>query len=189
MIREQEDADAKVARIMVVSHQANLDRTVRLEDQLSLTVQHRTARPGDFRVRDGKLWRVTPDGLRLVIPSEAAREAIFDLAHAAAMAGHRSAATTEARIRAVAWWPAMTAWIAARCRACFACARAKYRTNQSPTPLRSVEAPLRPFEQIHIDAVEGLPEVEGYDNVWVVIDRFSHWVFLVPASSKDTARV
>lgn len=124
-----------------------------------------------------------------MVTSEEAKETLFDAAHGAAMSGHRSAHTTEIRMRSAAWWPNMEKWVQKRCRACFACARAKFRTSQAPVPLRAVPAPGRPFEHVHIDAMEGLPEVEGYDNVWVVIDRFTHWVFLVPASSRDTARV
>lgn len=137
---------------------------------------------------DGFLWFRGHEGLRFVVPSEDLREKVFDLAHGAAMAGHRSETTTEHRIRMVAWWPTMTTWVRRRCRACFACARAKHRTNQAPPPLRTVELPHQPFDHVHIDALEGLPEVDGMDNVWVVLDRFSHWVFLVPASSRDNAR-
>lgn len=188
MDREADFSAAHIARVVAIRPGHPVSDAVTLEEQQACVAKHLAARPGDFVVDHGKLWFRTQEGRRLVISSEEARESLFDVAHSGAMAGHRSAHTTEMRMRLVGWWPGMSAWIASRCRACFACARAKHRTNQVPVPLRAVPAALRPFEHVHIDALEGLPLVDGMDNVWVVIDRLSHWVFLVPASSSDNAR-
>lgn len=142
-------------------------------------------------VREGPLWlKKLPldSSWRLVIPNdEAVKKTLFQVAHSSSMAGHRDAKETLRRLRAVAWWPAMYDEITKMVAECYQCARAKHRTRALRGKMQAIDQPSSPFVHVHIDAAAGLPLSEGYDQCWVVVDRFTRFVFLVPGKASDTA--
>jgi hypothetical protein len=53
--------------------------------------------------------------------------------------------------------------------------------------LRSLPGPDKPWEDISMDCVKWLPECEGFDAIWVVVDRLSKMRHLIPCHPKIDA--
>ena len=63
---------------------------------------------------------------------------------------------------------------------CHACRRTKPRRHASHgTPL-PLPVPDRPWQDISMDYVVGLPKSQGFDAIWVVVDRLSEQRHFVP---------
>lgn len=115
------------------------------------------------------------------------KKELFQAAHSVHMAGHRDGLETVTRLRRLAWWPRLHAWVSEEVKKCWACARSKHRTAQLAGHVKAIPLPSAPFAHVHIDAVAGLPAVTGLDQCWIVVDRLTRFVFFVPASAQDSA--
>lgn len=87
------------------------------------------------------------------------------------------------------WWPRIYEWVQKRVAACWTCCRAKHRTVPLAGEMQAIPNPSVPFAHVHLDAAAGLPISAGMDQCWVVVDRFTRFVFFVPGSSSDPAHV
>lgn len=128
------------------------------------------------------------EGWRVMIPdAPEVKDAIFRAAHDVSMAGHRDAEETYSRVARLAWWPGLRKWISGKVAQCWRCARAKHRTVPIAGEVHAIENPSRPFEHVHIDAASGLPLARGYNQCWILICRFTRFVFFIPGHSEDPA--
>lgn len=132
---------------------------------------------------DGILFR---EGRIFLPPQSKLLQSVFEASHASAMAGHRSVPATVARMQESVTTRNLAEWVMKRVAACPTCLAVKADTRRS-APLNAVYTAPSPFHTLHVDALMGLPPVKGFDKVWVAVDRFTHFVFLVPAASTDTA--
>ena len=69
-------------------------------------------------------------------------------------------------------------------RICDACQRNKTARYKKYGPLKPLEIPYRPWEYISMDFITELPSVSGYDQIWVIVDRFSKMAHFVPLKSR-----
>jgi len=65
-------------------------------------------------------------------------------------------------------------------RNCHSCQRPRTSRHATFGVLRPVPVPEKPWEDISMDFVVRLPECEGFDAVWVVVDRLSKMRHFVP---------
>lgn len=70
---------------------------------------------------------------------------------------------------------------------CEVCQRVKSETTASAGLLQPLSIPSKPWEEVSMDFVVGLPKSEGYDVIMVVMDRLTKYVHLVPFSHPYTA--
>lgn len=164
------------------------------EDEIygnTLAAQERAKEKDDkIAVVDGllyfkdRLWLPDSDELRL----EVAR-----IEHDSKVAGHFGMEKTEELMTRNFYWPGMSKWIADYVRSCHSC-----QQNKSPRHLRSgllqpLELPFTPWESISMDFITGLPEVNGNDSIWVIVDRFTKMAHFIPLqkgkrNARDCAR-
>jgi transposase InsO family protein len=84
-------------------------------------------------------------------------------------------------------WLGMKADIAAWCRECEACQRAKV-TKQPQAPLQPIHIPSRRFSHVHVDLVGPLPASEdGLLYLFTVIDRTTRWLEATPLKETSAA--
>ena len=69
-------------------------------------------------------------------------------------------------------------------RTCDACQRNKTVRHKQYGPLKPLEIPYRLWEHISMDFITELPSVSGYDQIWVIVDRFSKMANLVSLKSR-----
>jgi hypothetical protein len=104
---------------------------------------------------------------RPLVPA-AFRRPIFDAVHNLAHPGIRA---TRRLISSRFVWPGLASQVAAWCRDCQQCQRAKV-TSQPVSPPGLIANPIQRFSHIHIDLVGPLPvSQEGFTHLFTVVDR------------------
>ena len=91
------------------------------------------------------------------------------------------------------WWPAMETEVREYVEACSVCARNKTSSKARSGLLQPLPIPSRPWADISLDFVTGLPVSQGNTTVLTVVDRFSKMARFVALpklpSAKETAEV
>lgn len=70
---------------------------------------------------------------------------------------------------------------------CVDCQHTKYETKKATCLLCSVPVPCRPWEDLSLDFITGLPAFRGYTTILVVIDRFSKGIHLGMLPTRHTS--
>jgi hypothetical protein len=129
----------------------------------------------------GKYWSVREDlyvhgnivfrGRRIVVPKEL-RKSLLTNMHL----DHGGISKTMAKAREAVYWPGMNEDITRTVENCYAC-QVTSRKNQSE-PMMPGKLPDYPFQVIGLDYFE-----ENGAQYIVIVDAYSHWFDLYPASS------
>lgn len=102
------------------------------------------------------------------------------LFHDSAPAGHPGKAKTFELLDRSYHWPGGWRFVARYVRNCHPCARAKPRHNAKYGLLKPLPVPQRPWKQVSVDFVTGLPLSKGkYDMIMQAVCRLSkerHWI-------------
>lgn len=107
------------------------------------------------------------------------RRQIFDHFHSMSHPG-RKASTKLISERFV--WPNMSAGIKYWTHTCIKCQRSKVQQH-TRSPPGHFSAPDGRFKHIHVDLVGPLMEVDGYQYLLTIVDRFTRWPVVVPLRS------
>ena len=113
-------------------------------------------------------------------------EIIIDQAHQTI--GHAGSERTNKYIHKFYWWSTLSKDVAKFCLTCGTCQAVKPSTQRPMGLLHPLPIPSRPWESIGMDFIGPLPpSPEGYNFVWVVIDRLTSMVHLVALKTSATA--
>jgi hypothetical protein len=99
------------------------------------------------------------------------RDEIIELHHDQLMMGHVGPEGTKGKIQRGFWWPRMHENIMKYCQACDRCQRTKADRTKRHALLRPNLIPNRPWQIISWDLIGPLPESNGYNAMFVVVDR------------------
>ena len=145
-----------------------------------------------FTERDGILFHST-DGVSVAacIPDslfKGRRVRELVISHYHETLGHLGFRKTLAAIRTQVWWPSIHADTSAFCKSCTTCAMIKSST-QAPLGLaHPLPVPRAPWEVISMDFVGPFPPSHGLDYLWVIVDKLTSMVRLVPTTTRVTAK-
>ena len=135
--------------------------------------------------------RGCPDN-RLFVPSEL-RPQVIHWAHTSLLSCHPGVKRTIYVISRRFWWPAMESEVREYIEACSVCARNKTSSRARSGLLQPLPIPSRPWADISMDFVTGLPVSQGNTTVLTVVDRFSKMAKFIALpklpSAKETAEV
>jgi hypothetical protein len=130
-----------------------------------------------------------PEGLlrhdgRVVVPELlAARRAVLELMHDSPFAGHWGRRRTQELVRRYFVWDMLNADVERYVAACDSCQRDKNAHHRPYGMLKSLEVPEKPWESISMDFISGLTNVDGYNAILVVVDRFSKMNIYIPTGT------
>ena len=107
--------------------------------------------------------------------------------------GHSGATVISKRLGQVFYWKKLQKLVRQYVRECSVCQQNKVENVKSPGLLQPLPVPSAPFIDINMDFIEGLPKSEGNEVIFVVVDRFSKYAYLMalahPYSSITVAKV
>lgn len=103
-------------------------------------------------------------------------------------AGHQGRAKTLELISRQYYWPSMRKDIDRYVSNCHTCQRSRSTRTTSFGILKPLPIPVRPWEDISMDFITGLPWSDGFDSVWIVVDRLSKMRHFIPCQNTCTAQ-
>jgi transposase InsO family protein len=140
-------------------------------------------------------WIVSRDQLlryrsRVWVPHSMRTELIL-LFHDDLTAGHQGVSRTLARIAKNYFWEGMKRDIKKHINTCIVCQTSKPRHHRPYGLLAALPVPQRPWQEISMDFITGLPEItcekRTYDSILVVVDRFTKYALYIPCSKHITS--
>jgi len=78
----------------------------------------------------------------------------------------------------------MEDWVRNYVRTCDACQRNKTIRHKKYGKLVPLPIPYQPWEQISMDFITDLPNAKGYNQCWVVVDRFTKMAYFIPLKNR-----
>lgn len=143
----------------------------------------------ETQVREALRGCAIPDGVppnRLFVPVSL-RSQVIHWRRSSSFACHPGVRRTLSVLRQRCWWPSMEREVAEYVAACPVCARCKSFHRPAPGLLHPLPVPHRPWSDIAVDFVTGLPPSEGNTTVLTVVDRFSKMAHFIPMSKLPSA--
>jgi transposase InsO family protein len=136
------------------------------------------SRRGDRLLFRDRLWVPNYDPLRLEI---------LRTHHDIPAAGHPGRSKTLELISRSYFWPELRKDVDRYVANCHTCQRSRTGRHAPFGILRPLPIPTRPWEDISMDFITGLPWSDGFNSVWVVVDRLSKMRHFVPCRDTCTA--
>ena len=157
-----------------------------LNDALAKELLHSSNGVTDSNIKciDGLVYR---NGL-LYVPDCPARVEILRTRHDGLLAGHFGVKKTLALVSRDYWWPGIRNYISKYVQTCDTCARSKSNRHLPHGELLPPEIPKRAWESVTMDFITDLPESEGFDSIFVVVDRFSKMAHFIPCNKAISAQ-
>ncbi|GKD75235.1 putative reverse transcriptase domain-containing protein, partial [Tanacetum coccineum] len=126
---------------------------------------------------NGRSWLPCYGGLRTVIMHES---------HKSKYSIHLGSNKMYQDLKKLYWWPNMKANIATYVSKCLTCAMVKAKHQRPSGLLVQPEIPQWKWDNITMDFVTKLPKSpQGYDTIWVIVDRLTKSVIFVPMRETD----
>uniref|UniRef100_A0A3P9M1D4 Gypsy retrotransposon integrase-like protein 1 n=1 Tax=Oryzias latipes TaxID=8090 RepID=A0A3P9M1D4_ORYLA len=144
----------------------------------------------ESEVRQANGGVLTPSGCprnRLFVPPNL-RSRVIHWAHASLLSCHPGVRRTMHAISRRFWWPCMEQEVREYVSACSVCARNKSSTGRRMGLLQPLPIPSRPWAEVSMDFVTGLPLSRGHNTVLTVVDRFSKMVRFIALPRLPSAR-
>lgn len=177
------------------------------EDLKDLIVRLQEADPETQRIKSETLqnrqtrlqsaWTVHRDGTvrfrdRLYIPgSEGLRQELLHLYHDGTDAGHFGVGRTTELLQRKYHWIGMHTDVKKYVASCAICQGTVSRRHRPYGKLESLPIPTRPFKEVSMDFITGLPSVwhkgENVDAILVIVDRFTKYALFLPTSTTITS--
>jgi len=126
-------------------------------------------------------------GLIYVPRDRTLRDRILYAHHDTPLMGHPGRNQTVGLIQRNYWWPGLRGHAAKYVSACETCQRTKPRQGAIAAPLHPHDPPSAPWEVISADMIGPLSKSNGFDAIFVIVDRLTKMVIAVPSTVDQTA--
>ena len=117
---------------------------------------------------------------RLFVP-DCLRSKVIHWSHSSQLSCHPGIKRTLSQVKLWFWWPDMETAVAEYVAACPVCARCKPSRQAPAGQLLPLPIPSRPWSDISLDFVTGLPTSEGNTTILTVVELFQNGALLPPS--------
>ena len=107
--------------------------------------------------------------------------------HDTKWAGHLGQRRTRALLELAYYWPQIRDEVEAYVRTCFVCQQDKVEQQQPRGLLEPLPIAERPWDNLTMDFIIGLPKSEDNGSIIVVVDKFSKYATCIAAPTDCTA--
>ena len=112
---------------------------------------------------------------------------ILRLYHDSPVAGHLGQSGTNELVKRVYYWNGMTKYIQNYVTGCHTCGRNKHANWRPEGLMQPLPTPEGPWQWTQSDHITGLPTSQGYDAIYVVMDRLTKMTHFIPTTTRATA--
>jgi hypothetical protein len=140
--------------------------------------------PEGFVVEDGLLLK---DGLVYVPADTEIKLRILEMHHDKKSAGHLGQEKTLELVAREYTWPGIRAFVNEYTHTCDTCARNKTPRHRRHGQLKPLPIPPRAWKSVSMDFIVELPPSQGYDAIYVCVDRLTKMAHFAPTNSNVTA--
>jgi len=130
---------------------------------------------GDMVTYERRLYILDNNSLKLRVTYQC---------HDAKVAGHFGRHKTLELIKRDCYWPNMEDWVRNYIRTCDACQRNKTIRHKKYGKLVPLPISYQQWEQISMDFITDSPTAKGYNQYWVVVDRFTKMAHFIPLKNR-----
>jgi hypothetical protein len=175
--------------------------TMTLEIESTLEQEIRKGQLNDEKIKEYKLielgkvpeFREDEQGTiwfknRICVPEiKHLRETILKEAHDSAFSIHPGSTKMYQDLKQKYWWYGMKKDVAAHVALCDVCQRVKAEHQRPAGLLQPLQVPEWKWEEIGMDFIVGLPHTrDGYDSIWVIVDRLTKVAHFIPVKTTYT---
>jgi hypothetical protein len=144
-----------------------------------------------FEVSDKLIFSIASSGScvlclpRTLFHGRSILEMVIDQAHQ--IVSHHGPRITTDYVRQFYWWPSLARDVRLFCDSCSVCQATKTVNKRPQGLLHSLPIPHAPWCSIAMDFTDPFPESNKFDYLWVVLDRLTSLVHLIPTQTTATA--
>lgn len=107
--------------------------------------------------------------------------------HDSAVGGHSGIQATYKRIKQLYFWTGLKLAVENFVKQCLVCQQAKHTHTKPAGLLQPLPPPTKPWAEITMDFIEGLPLSENANTILVVVDRLTKYAHFLPLKHPYTA--
>lgn len=157
-----QNADSEIQRIIGILNDPNLEDVTDIKN--------------NYKLKNGKLFRVTTEGDRWVVP-KGVRWQVVKQNHDDI--GHFALGKTLEKIKLYFWFPKMRRFIKKYVSSCLECAYSKASAGKKPGYLNPIVKVSQPFDTVHLDHVGPfVKSTRGNIYILVLIDAFTRFIYV-----------
>jgi transposase InsO family protein len=127
------------------------------------------------------------NGLVYIPAIDALKLGILKDCHDARTAGHLGQKKTLELVSREYYWPRIRAFVNDYVRTCNTCARNKIPRHAPYGHLHPLPIPSGPWKSVSMDFIVELPKSEGYDAIYICVDRLTKMPHFIPTNTTVTA--
>jgi hypothetical protein len=127
--------------------------------------------------------------ITLKIPSDQFLRNVLQELHNHPTAGHPGRDKTLQKVKELYQWPKMNQWIVDYVKGCATCQQNKIQTHKKKTPTFGIMtmSNMKPFSQIALDLITGLPQANEKDAILTIVDHgCSRAMIFIPCTTTIT---
>ena len=114
------------------------------------------------------------------------KAALLKCYHDHPIAGHMGRNATIERLSQDYYWRGMVSYVEKWSTRCPRCRRVKSNREGHHGPLRPLDVAQRAWRDLSMDFIVKLPESQGHDAIFVVVDRLTKYKHFIPCKEKHT---
>ncbi|WVZ98670.1 hypothetical protein U9M48_044077 [Paspalum notatum var. saurae] len=109
--------------------------------------------------------------------------------HSTPIGGHSGINTTYYRVKKLFVWKGLKGHVESFVKQCSVCQQAKHSLTHPAGLLQPLPIPNGAWQDISMDFIEGLPKSEGFNAIFMVVDRFTKFAHFIAIKHPYTAQV